>query len=174
MFRDLTGRKHSVALEGFRADEKGFQKQLGGPIGADGGHRYQFLIDGSLRVQDPYAEKILDPLNDTDPELQKVYPNLKPYPSLLTGGIVSVLQTNQPGYKWAIENFTKPAKEKLVIYELLIRDFVSTHSYTTLMDTLSYFKKLGVNAIELMPINEFEGNNSSMVFRIKPTGMAKP
>ena len=28
------------------------------------------------------------------------------------------------------------------------------------MDTLNYLEELGINAIELMPVNEFEGNNS--------------
>ena len=121
---------------------------------------YQFLIDGSLRVQDPYAEKILDPWNDSDPELQKVYPNLLPYPIGKTEGIISVYSPMEEQYNWKVPTFVRPAKDKLVIYELLIRDFISTHSYTTLKDTLSYFKKLGVNAIELMPINEFEGNSS--------------
>jgi len=122
--------------------------------------RYQFLIDGSLRVQDPYSEKILDPWNDSDEELQKVYPDLISYPTGLTEGIVSVIPLIKENYNWTIPNFVRPQKEKLVVYELLIRDFVSTHSYQTLKDTLSYFRKLGVNAIELMPINEFEGNSS--------------
>jgi glycosidase len=43
---------------------------------------------------------------------------------------------------------------------LLIRDFLAAHDYKTLIDTLSYLKNLGVNAIELMPIMEFEGNES--------------
>ena len=122
-------------------------------------YAYQFLADSTLRVYDPYTEKILD--KDNDPYIPTtVYPNLKAYPSGKTSGLVSVLQTNQPAYSWKVPQFTRPAKEKLVIYELLVRDFVSTHSYQTLTDTLSYFKKLGVNAIELMPISEFEGNNS--------------
>jgi 1,4-alpha-glucan branching enzyme len=121
---------------------------------------YQFLIDGSLRVQDPYSEKILDPWNDSDEELQKAYPNLISYPTGLTEGIVSVVPMIKENYNWTIPDFVRPKKEKLVVYELLIRDFISTHSYQTLKDTLSYFGKLGVNAIELMPINEFEGNSS--------------
>jgi glycosidase len=123
-------------------------------------YRYQFLIDGSLRVQDPYSEIILDPGSDSDPELKKVYPDLISYPTGVTEGIVSVLPLTKENYNWTVPNFTRPSKDKLVIYELLIRDFVSTHSYKTLKDTLSYFKKLGVNAIELMPITEFEGNSS--------------
>ncbi len=125
---------------------------------------YQFLIGGSLRVQDPYAEKILDPVYD-----KHINPPVTPsYPANKTSGIVSVLQTGQQKYSWQVEKFIRPAKEKLVIYELLVRDFVSTQSYKTLKDTISYLKKLGVNAVELMPINEFEGNDSwgynSMMF----------
>ena len=120
---------------------------------------YQFLIDGDLRIFDPYANKILDPWNDKDIS-STTYPNLKPYPSGKTENIVSVLQTGQSSYNWKISKFDRPSKEKLVIYEMLIRDFVSTHSYKALVDTLSYFKKLGINAIELMPISEFEGNDS--------------
>ncbi|MFA5804572.1 MAG: alpha-amylase family glycosyl hydrolase [Melioribacteraceae bacterium] len=122
-------------------------------------YAYQFLIDGTLRIYDPYADKILDQNND--PNIPStVYPNLRTYPRDKTSGIVSVLQPNQSTYNWKVSNFTRPAKEKLVVYEMLVRDFVSTHSYKTLIDTLSYFNKLGVNAIELMPISEFEGNDS--------------
>ncbi|MCX6175386.1 MAG: alpha-amylase family glycosyl hydrolase [Ignavibacteriales bacterium] len=123
-------------------------------------YAYQFLIDGSLRIYDPYTDKILDPSNDSGVIASGVYPNLKSYPLNKTDNVVGILQTGQPSYSWQVPSFNRPSKEKLVIYELLIRDFVSTHSYKTLIDTLSYFRKLGVNAIELMPISEFEGNNS--------------
>ena len=46
------------------------------------------------------------------------------------------------------------------MYELLLRDFVATHCWKTLKDTLNYLQNLGINAIELMPFNEFDGNNS--------------
>ena len=122
-------------------------------------YAYQYLIDGSLRIYDPYTEEILDQSND--PYIPStVYPNLKLYPVGKTTNLVSILQTGQSPFNWKVNQFNRPSKEKLVIYELLIRDFVSTHSYKTLTDTLSYFKKLGVNAIELMPISEFEGNSS--------------
>ena len=120
---------------------------------------FQYLVDGETRIADPYSEKVLDPWNDQ--YISSVtYPNLKPYPAGKTSQPVSVLQTSQTPYPWQVTNFQKPAKTDLVIYELLIRDFLSTHSYKTLHDTLNYLKTLGVNAIELMPINEFEGNES--------------
>lgn len=122
-------------------------------------YAYQYLVDGTLKISDPYAEKVLDPDHDgTIPAA--TYPGLKPYPSGQTQGIVSVLQTNAPTYSWAVNNFTRPDKRNLVIYELLLRDFIAAHDWKTLKDTISYLRRMGVNAIELMPFNEFGGNSS--------------
>lgn len=121
-------------------------------------YAYQYFVDGSIRVSDPYAELILDPWNDQYiPE--ENYPNLKPYPAGQEGP-VSVLQTSQEEYQWVNSDFVAPATTDLVVYELLIRDFLENQNYQTLMDTLNYLKTLGINAIELMPVNEFDGNLS--------------
>ena len=121
-------------------------------------YAFQYWVDGSIKIADPYAEKILDPSND--PFIPAAtYPNLKTYPSGQSG-IVSVLQTAAPGYAFTISNFNKPDKRGLIIYELLVRDFIAAHDWKTLKDTLNYLKNLGVNAIEVMPFNEFEGNSS--------------
>jgi pullulanase/glycogen debranching enzyme len=69
-------------------------------------------------------------------------------------------ETAKPAYQWSNTTFNAPDKEELLIYELLIRDFVSTRNYQSLIDTLDYIERLGVNAIELMPNSEFEGNSS--------------
>jgi 1,4-alpha-glucan branching enzyme len=121
---------------------------------------FQYCIDAEqLKVADVYADKILDPYNDKWISAT-TYPNLKPYPVGKTTEVVSVLQTGQSEFVWKNSAFARPNKNQLVIYELLIRDFIGTHDYKTLTDTLSYFKRLGINCIELMPINEFEGNES--------------
>ncbi len=122
-------------------------------------YAFQYLVDGTLKVGEPYSEKILDPNNDGSIS-SSTYPSLKPYPTGLTTGIVSILQTNAPGYTWAINNFSRPDKRNLVVYELLLRDFLAAHDWKTLRDTLSHLKTMGVNAIEIMPFNEFEGNES--------------
>ncbi len=122
-------------------------------------YAYQFLVDGTLKIADPYAEKILDPAND--PAISSTtYPGLKAYPTGSTTGIVSVLQTGQTAYSWQVSNFKRPDKRNLVIYELLLRDFIANHDWNTLSDSINYFKRLGINAIEVMPFNEFEGNSS--------------
>ena len=120
---------------------------------------FQYLVDGIIRIADPYSEKIVDPDNDQY-ITSSTYPNLISYPVGKTTQIASVLQTNQSPYSWQDTSFQKPAKTNLVIYELLIRDFLATHDYKTLADTINYLKNLGVNAIELMPVEEFEGNDS--------------
>lgn len=122
-------------------------------------YAYQFYVDGNLKVADPYCEKILDPDNDKY-ITAATYPNLKAYPIGKTIGIVSLMQANQPAYTWKNTSFSRPAKDNLVIYELLVRDFTADHNYTSTLAKLDYLIGLGINAIELMPVNEFEGNLS--------------
>lgn len=123
-------------------------------------YRFQYSIDQEdMRVADIYADKILDPFND--PYIpESVYPNLIEYPTGETTQIVSVLQTAQDEFNWQVPDFERPPSDNLVIYELLIRDFDEEHSYQSVINRLDYLDSLGVNAIELMPFTEFEGNES--------------
>jgi glycosidase len=122
-------------------------------------YRFQYLVDSALYIGEPYSDKVLDPDNDQF-ITAATYPNLIQYPKDTASGIVSVLQTSQVPYTWKTTSFIPPDKSNLVIYELLVRDFTANHDYKTLIDTLGYLVNLGINAIELMPINEFEGNIS--------------
>ncbi|MCX6305090.1 MAG: alpha-amylase family glycosyl hydrolase [Bacteroidetes bacterium] len=126
-------------------------------------YSYQYFIDGKLKVGDPYCDKILDPWNDRWIPKDN-YPALKSYPFDKTIGPVSVFQTNQAAYPWEVTAFTPPAvnetQQDLMVYELLLRDFTDSSSIITAMEKLDYLKNLGVNAVELMPVMEFDGNNS--------------
>jgi len=123
-------------------------------------YAFQYLVDGEIRIGEPYTEKVLDPWNDQYIP-SSIFPKLKEYPAGKTNEPVSVFQTDQIEYEWQYSySFEKPEQKDLVIYELLIRDFLQQHDYKTLIDTLDYLENLGINAIELMPINEFEGNSS--------------
>ncbi len=120
---------------------------------------FQYFIDGQIRIGDPYADKVSDPWNDRYIS-NDTYPDLIQYPDGKTTGIATVLQTGQDAYPWQNNNFTPPSKEHLTVYELLVRDFIEKHDFATLKDTLNYLQRLGINAIELMPVSEFEGNLS--------------
>jgi len=122
-------------------------------------YSYQYYVDNSIKIADPYTELVLDPDNDKYISAD-TYPNLPAYPTGKTTGNVSTMQANPVAYSWKNTSFVRPDKSKLVIYELHVRDFIQAHNYQTLKDTLSYLSNLGVNAIELMPFNEFEGNDS--------------
>lgn len=111
-----------------------------------------------VKVADPYSTLVLSPYDD--PYIPSGnYPNMPVYP---TGQQfeVTVLQTGQTPYNWssATTNFVKPSKDKLVVYEVLIRDFDANRTFQSLIDRIDYFKNLKINAIELMPVMEFEGN----------------
>jgi len=121
-------------------------------------YAFQYLIDGTLRVGDPYSEKVLD--KDNDPFISAAtYPGLRAYPAGQSG-IVSIVQTAAPVYNWRTTGYARPDKRNLVEYELLVRDFLSARNWNTLRDTLNYLQRMGINAIELMPVNEFDGNLS--------------
>ncbi|MBK7937731.1 MAG: T9SS type A sorting domain-containing protein [Lewinellaceae bacterium] len=122
-------------------------------------YRFQYLVDGALRIADPLSTLVLDAGND--PYIPaSTFPDLPAYPGGKTSGAVSVLQTAQQPFDWQATTYQRPKKTDLVIYELLLRDFLHAHDFQTLRDTLDYLDRLGVTAIELMPVNEFDGNNS--------------
>lgn len=111
-----------------------------------------------VKTADPYSTLVLSPFDDPFIPASS-YPNLPDYPEGQERE-VTVLQTNQTSYPWQVTNFVKPKKEDLIIYEVLVRDFDSNRNYQDLIDRVDYFKSLNINAIQLMPVMEFEGNES--------------
>lgn len=123
---------------------------------------YQYFVEGDIAVADPYSELVFDPYNDweIDPTgFEEILDDL-PLPEEMPSGLFSIFNLDKEDYPWVVENFEGVENENLIIYETLIRDFLEDHSYSSLEDTLTYLKRLGVNAIQLMPISEFEGNRS--------------
>lgn len=140
------GNKHWIELEGLTPDT---------PV------RFHYhVMPDDMRIADPYTELVLDPWNDQwIPEA--TFPEMLPFPSMLTENTpVSVLHPGAPEYPWTDGAFERPDKANLVIYELLVRDFTEERNYQTILDTLDYLDRLGINAIEFMPVNEFNGNDS--------------
>ena len=126
-------------------------------------YAFQYMVvraDGVVKkISDLYSEKVLH--NDDQWEPKTVNPDLMDYPAQ-GDGYVTVIQTDKPEFQWsdATLNFKRPKKNNLVIYELWIRDHTPERTIEGLMARLDYFEDLGVNAVELMPVTEFDGNDS--------------
>ncbi len=123
-------------------------------------YTFQYRTADGIKVADPYSPLVLSPYDD--PYINQnalVYPDLPAYPAGQSFE-VSVIQTAKPAYPWVVTNFNKPAKENLIVYELLVRDFTTQKTWQSLIDKIPYLKSLKINAIELMPVMEFDGNNS--------------
>ena len=126
-------------------------------------YRFQYVVvraDGvKVQMSDLYSEKVLHPDDAYEPST--IDPTLIGYPLKgADGGYVTVIQTGKEKYKWSdyTLNFKRPNKNNLVIYELWVYDYTAKRSIKGVMDRLDYIQNLGVNAIELMPVSEFEGN----------------
>ena len=124
-------------------------------------YMYQYHVgdgDSAFRIHDPYAEIVYDPWNDKYiPE--STYPDLPAYPED-TKDRVSAFKISRTDYNWEVEDFRIKDENSLVIYEMLLRDFTSSGDINGALEKLDYLKELGVNAVELMPVQEFEGNDS--------------
>ena len=130
-------------------------------------YTYYYVIDGTYKVGDPYARLVLDPWNDKYIE-NDVYPDLPEYPWDKVRDVpLAIYQGNINDYDWTDKNFKGVEPHQLVIYELLFRDFTGTEgkadgngTVRQAIEKIPYLKTLGVNAVELLPINEFNGNIS--------------
>ena len=131
-----------ITLDGFDADkEYRFQYRLGNASGSD------------LYISDPYTEIVYDQWNDQ---------YIQGVPAFPEGAkqLVSAFQINKPAYAWKHKDFKVEDKNDLVIYEMLFRDFTKNQNIAGAMSQLDYIENLGVTAVQLMPIQEFDGNLS--------------
>ena len=112
----------------------------------------------TIRVSDPFTEIVYS--SDDQYISSSTYPMLPEFPALETSGLVSAFCARPAEYSWQNDDFRITDKNDLVIYELLFRDFSESGDISGAMEHLDYLENLGINAIELMPVQEFDGNDS--------------
>lgn len=104
------------------------------------GHAYRFDIDGLIR-RDPRARAVSQEDN--------------------IGYVVDPRE-----FRWkAAESWKMPPREDLVMYEMHLGSFTQTipgsaPPFERAIRRLPYLKALGINCIQLMPVNEFTGSRS--------------
>lgn len=127
---------------------------------------YFYIIDAKYKVGDPYAKLVLDCYSDKWLDAS-IWPDMPQYPYEKFDDTMLAVYRGDFDTDFKFSNFNIPDQSNLVIYELLLRDFTGTDGEANgegtlkkAMEKLWYLKKLGVNAIQLMPVMEFNGNNS--------------
>ena len=137
---------------------------IGFGLANDQYYPYYFIVDDTYRVGDPYAHLVLDPYNDRYLAAD-VWPDRPQYPSEIQGVMLGVYRGDIDDYNFS--DFTIPAHDNLIVYEMLFGDFTGTDglnegngTVAKAIEKIPYIKSLGFNAVELMPIMEFNGNNS--------------
>ena len=115
---------------------------------------YKYFINGSLWKQDPRGRKEVSSIGNS-------------------------IIYNMTNFNWAGDTFTYVPQNDAVVYELNIGSFNDPNpldgnpgTFTTATNRLAYLKRLGISAVEVMPINEFPGNfswgyNPSDVFGVE-------
>ena len=110
--------------------------------GAGNGQEYRYRIEGDDGVVsriDPYARAVTNSVGN----------------GIITDG----------AYDWGDDAFEMPAWNALVIYELHIGTFNradgdETGSFADIADRFDHLRRLGINAIQIMPAAEFAGDIS--------------
>lgn len=112
-----------------------------------GTYWYQYIIDSSLTLGDPYARQV----DWTNPQGQKGW---------MPEDARTVIHIGETPYAWAATNYQRPSLDELVIYELYIEDFAPNEGFEGITKRLDYIADLGVNAIEPMPWHPWTGRES--------------
>lgn len=99
-----------------------------------------------------------------------------PYASLVGNSSGNAI-VHDPNFDWTGDNFTMPAWNELVIYEMHVGTFndapgTGPGTFDEIIPKLPYLRDLGINAIEIMPVAEFPmdyswGYNPSQPFAVE-------
>jgi 1,4-alpha-glucan branching enzyme len=123
-------------------DQEGNGIWAGSVESVQAGHSYKFLIQtGSETFEriDPYAREVTNSVGE---------------------GVV----VDPNAFDWQDIHFELPPHNELVIYEMHVGSFVAREGeagkFETALHQLDHLKKLGVNAIQIMPVGEFAGDLS--------------
>ncbi len=124
---------------------------------ADGAYQYKFRVqsqsyfleaDEWVEINDPYATDIDDASQNSVIQIKDGK---------------KVIDT----YVWRHDEKSLPSNEELVIYELFVGGFSGGEKdkkergrFQDVIEKLDYLCELGINAVELMPIQEYPGDNN--------------
>lgn len=147
------GNVYSMIVFGLKIDEFEYAYRLDGPNEPEKG----LLFDKTKILLDPYAKAVCG---------QSVWGEESGRENCYHARVV------RDNYDWGNHTYKKRAMQDLIIYELHVRGFTNhptsgvqyPGTFAGLAEKIPYLKELGINAVELMPIFEFDemGNYREM------------
>ena len=113
------------------------------------------------KAGDEYRYMIHTPVDWKIPPLSRIDPYARKVTSSMGNGIIY----DPKAFNWGSNNFKMATGNELVIYEMHIGSFNVKEkgrpgTFESAVERFPYLKKLGINAIEVMPIMEFSGDFS--------------
>ena len=130
-----------LVLESTQASALALEKSGGGWFeritrDARAGSRYRFRIDGEALVPDPASRRnpqgVHGPSEVVDPQ----------------------------AFEWTDADWRAPCWRESVVYELHVGTFTPEGSFAGVSRKLEHLRRLGVTAVEIMPVAEFPGSRS--------------
>lgn len=131
-------------------------------------HGHWFVNVPGARVGDEYKYR----LTRGDQVLDRIDPRAREVTNSIGNGII-----HDPAFDWGDDQFVVPPHNELVIYELHVGTFHRTEEdqpggFLDAIKRFDHLRKLGVSAIEVMPICEFAGDwswgyNPAHIFAIE-------
>lgn len=125
------------------------------PMRPEGDGHWAAQVEGA-KVGDQYKYQLDTPAG--------VIKRIDPYAREVTNSVGNAIIHN-PEFDWADDDFSMAAWNKLIIYELHVGTFNDDDpfrpgKFITITARLEYLKRLGVNAIQIMPVGQFAGMRS--------------
>lgn len=146
------GNVYSIVVFGLDIENLEYGYRIDGPNSFASGHAF----DQSKILMDPYA-RLISGRNTwaSNPDWTNQYPYRSRVPL--------------DDFDWGTDKQLEIPPENLIIYELHVRGYTISETsgtqfsgtYAGLVEKIPYFKSLGINAIELMPIFEFDEYENS-------------
>lgn len=128
----------------------------GTPMTAEKDGRWFVDVPGA-KVGDEYKFRLATEQGEMD--------RIDPYAREVTGSVGNGI-VHDPTFEWSGDDFKLASWNELVIYELHVGTFndpaddTEPAEFAAVSARLGHLKKLGVNAIQVMPIGEFAGTRS--------------
>ena len=144
------GSTYSMFVYGLKIEDFEYAYQFDGPYDEAKGHRF----DKNTIILDPYARAVTEQ---------------REWGEKFEGEHVYKARVVENNFDWGAKKQLENKLEDLIIYELHVRGFTMDPSsgvkargtFEGIREKIPYLKELGVNAVELMPIFEFDEMDSA-------------